>query len=153
MTGFVTVSATTRPPEDTFRYIVDLTQWSTFRGYGPLPGIVSASVVDGGAMALGARVRVTNTDGSVHHEVVEEFVPGRRYRIRMELGSPAHLVLARVDETVDLEASDAGTRVTRRFDVIPRNGFTAPIAWFVATVLLRRAVDAHNAAVADALRS
>lgn len=152
MSGFVTVSQTTRPPAETFAYIVDLTNWPSFRGWGPLPGIVSAELVGGGShLAAGARVRVTNTDGSIHLEVVEELVVDRRYRVRMELGSPANRLLAQIDEIVELAPSANGTRIVRSFEVTPRSLWTAPLAWLIAKVFLRRAVLAHDLAVARAL--
>lgn len=152
MPGFVTSSIVPRPPETVFAYIVDLDNWPSFRGWGPLPGIVRAELADGTRqLVVGARVRVTNTDGSVHHEIVEELVPGRRYRVRMELGAPAAALMARIDEQVDLEATSQGTLVRRRFDVTARSWQTAPLAWLVAKLLLYRAVRAHDWSLADAL--
>lgn len=151
MPGFETTSEVARTPAETFAYVLDTSKWPLFRGYGPLPGIVSAEVEGGGPVVAGARVRVTNTDGSVHHEVVEELVADRRYRVRMELVRPASLVLARIDETVEVSPIPSGTRIRRRFEVTPRSPLTAPLAWFVAKVLLRRAVLAHDAAVAREL--
>jgi hypothetical protein len=151
MPSFETLSSIARSPEATFSHLVDLGQWPSFRGFGPLPGIVSAERVGGGPVELGARIRVTNTDGSVHHEIVEEFAPARLFRVRMELSRPASAILARIDERVELEPHGAGTRLRRRFDVTPRSIFTAPLAWFIARVLLRRAVLAHDRAVASAL--
>lgn len=151
MPGFETLSETRRSPEATFAFILDLVRWPAFRGWGPVPGIVSAELAPGASMAVGARVRVTNTDGSVHHEVVEELEPPRRYRVRMEPGPPASRVLARIDETVELVPIATGTRIRRRFDVTPRSPLTAPLAWLVARVFLPRAVAAHDRAVAEAL--
>lgn len=151
MPAFETLTSVERSPAETFAHIVDLARWPSFRGYGPLPGIVSAERVGGGPVERGARIRVTNTDGSVHHEIVEEFVPARLFRVRMELTPPTSAILARIDERVELEPHGAGTRLRRRFDVTPRSIFTAPLAWFIARVLLRRAVLAHDRAVATAL--
>lgn len=154
MPGFTTESETSASPEETFAFICDLTRWPLFRGYGPLPGIVEATVE--GAVGLGSRIRVRNTDGSVHHEVVHTFEPGRRYAIRMELAPPVSYVMAGIDETVELEPIDRGsgrpgTRLRRIFVVTPRSWLTAPVAWLFGGVLLPRAVAAHNAAVAEAL--
>lgn len=154
---FVTTRDNLRSPDETFTYIVTLANWTEFRGYGFLPGIVEASLPDGAPIppasrqvALGSRIRVENTDGSVHHEVVQAFEPGRRYAIRMELAPPVSYLMARIDERVDLEATPTGTRVTRTFDVVPRGWWTAPLVWLVAKVL-RRAVVRHDEAVAGAL--
>jgi hypothetical protein len=157
MPEFVTQSETTRPPEETFDFIVDLSQWPSFRGYGPLPGIVKATLSEpvsetgGAGPGLGSRIRVENTDGSVHHEVVVAFERGRLLQIRMELAPPVSYVLASIDETVELEPTPTGTRVTRRFVVQAASVFSAPVAWLFGGVLLRRAVDAHNVAVSAQL--
>jgi len=93
-------------------------------------------------MGPGARVRVRNTDGSIHHEVVCVFEPGRRYAVRMELSPPASVLMDRIEEDVELaETPEGGTRVTRRFVVTPRSLLTAPIAWFIAQCTLRKAVQ------------
>ena len=105
-------------------------------------------LLEGGEVRLGSRIRVRNTDGSVHHEVVEAFEPGRRYVIRMELAPPVSYVMAAIHETVELEPADGGTRMRRTFVVTPRAWFTAPIAWFFGGVLLPRAVERHNATAA-----
>jgi hypothetical protein len=151
MPGFTTVTENLSTPEETFAFVVTLSNWPTFRGFGPLPGIVSASVPDGTVVGLGARVRVTNTDGSVHHERVTTFDPPRRYAVRMELGPPASRVLASIDEDVELQAVAGGTRVHRRFVVRPRSWLTSPLAWLVTHAFLRPAVRRHDRAVAAAL--
>lgn len=152
MPTFTTVSEAPASPDATFAFICDLSRWPLFRGYGPLPGIAEASV-DGNIVGPNSRIRVRNTDGSVHHEVVQAFEPGRRYVIRMELAPPVSYVMAWIEETVLLEpiAGGSGTRLRRTFVVTPRTWLTAPIAWLFGGVLLPRAVERHNRAVADAL--
>ncbi|GDX82525.1 hypothetical protein LBMAG42_43360 [Deltaproteobacteria bacterium] len=146
---FSTESNAPGSPEAAFAFICDLTRWPLFTGYGPLPGIVEATVE--GAVTLGSRIRVRNTDGSVHHEVVERFEPGRRYTIRMELNPPVSYVMASIEEDVELTAAASGTRIRRTFVLRPRSWFTAPIAWLFGGVLLPRAVARHNARMAAAL--
>lgn len=153
MFWFETRTTVARLPSAVFAHILDTSKWPSFCGHGPLPGIASAEVEGGGPIVAGSRVRVTNTDGSVHHEIVEELERDRRYRVRMELARPAALVLRRIDETVELSPAGAGTDLRRRFEVTPRSWLTAPLAWFVCRVLLRRAVLAHNAAVARELEA
>jgi hypothetical protein len=150
MPTFTIESHTPLPPAATFAFICELSRWPLFRGYGPLPGIVEASV-EGGVVGLGSRIRVRNTDGSVHHEVVEVFEPPRRYAIRMELQPPVAYIMASILEEIDLEADGTGTRMRRRFVVTPRSGLSAPVAWLFGGVLLPKAVEAHNAAAAAAM--
>jgi hypothetical protein len=49
MPTFTTETTLPASPAATFAFIVDLTKWPLFTGYGPLPGIVEASV-DGGVL-------------------------------------------------------------------------------------------------------
>lgn len=148
MPQFTTHSDNPYTPEQTFAYIIDLTKWSSFPGYGPLPGIVEASVPDGTTLALGARVRVKNTDGSVHHEVVTAFEPGRHYAVRMELSPPASYLMSAILENVWIEPTQSGTHIRRHFETVPRSFLTAPLVWLLTHLLLKRAVIAHDQAVA-----
>lgn len=118
MPTFTTETTLPASPAATFAFIVDLTKWPLFTGYGPLPGIVEA------------------------------FEPGRRYVIRMQLAPPVSYVMAGIHETVELEPADGGTRMRRTFVVTPRSWLTAPIAWFFGGMLLPRAVERHNATAA-----
>jgi hypothetical protein len=151
MATFVTESSNARSPEETFDFICDLTKWPLFRGWGPIPGIAEASLPAGETLALGARVRVRNTDGSVHHEVVVAFDRGKRFAVRMELGRPASYLMRHIEETVDLEAVPGGTHVRRRFTTVPRSFLTSPLVRLVGGVFLRKAVVAQDAAMANAL--
>jgi len=68
----------------------------------------------------------------------------------MELSPPASILMDRIEEDVELaETPEGGTRVTRRFVVTPRSLLTAPIAWFIAQCILRKAVEAHNRVVGE----
>lgn len=156
MASFETVSRYSAPVAAAFAYVIDLSKWSSFTGYGPMPGIVEASLPAGEPVKLGARIRVRNTDGSVHHEVVQAFEPPApgsaraRYAVRMELVPPAALLMRQIDEEVLFETDGTGTRITRRFETVPRSILTAPIVWLITHLLLRPAVDRHNANVAAA---
>lgn len=148
MPSFETSSTTAAPPDAAFAFILDTSKWSLFRGYGPVPGIRAATLVDD-APRVGARFRVENTDGSVHHERITVFEPPRRYAVTMEVTPPASYMLAGIDELVELEPTpDGGTRIFRRFDVRPAGFWAWPTTWLVARIFLPRAVAAHDAAVA-----
>jgi uncharacterized protein YndB with AHSA1/START domain len=151
--SFTTRTRVPGSPARVFACIVDLAQWPSFRGSGPVPGIAEATLEEGGSLRTGSRVRVRNTDGSVHHEMVTELVPGRRYAVRMEVAPPASRVLETILEEVDLRAVDGGTEMVRRFELRPRSSLTWPLAWLVCHAFLRRAVIAHNAALCAVLES
>lgn len=147
MPAFETTSASSAPPEAVWAFMLDTSKWTLFEGYGPIPGIVGATL--DGEPAVGKRFRVENTDGSVHHERITTFEPYTRYAVTMEVAPPVSWVLAGVDETVWLEPTPAGgTRIRRRFDVRPAGFWAWPWTWVIARFLLPRAVERHNAASA-----
>jgi hypothetical protein len=62
-------------PEQIARQILDISRWSSFLGYGVLPGITTAEFETRTPEIVGSRIRIMNTDGSRH---VEEIVVGAR---------------------------------------------------------------------------
>jgi len=151
MPRFTTTIEIPSTPGAVFAYIVTPSNWSSFRGLGPLPGIASARTLDGGAVTLHSRVRVTNTDGSEHDEIVRTFEPPRRYGVRIEPGAAASRWMAFIDEDIELEAAATGTRMIRRIAVRSRAWFTAPVVLLVVRMLLRPAIRRHDLAVAREL--
>lgn len=144
MPAFTTVSVVPQPPEVVFEVITSTTWWPLFTGYGPMPGIAHAEPGDGLPMHLGSVVEVTNTDGSRHQEVVTALEVPRLYAIEMRLPASARIVLSTVRERVEIEPYADGSRITRRFEVVPRSWLTWPAALLLAQLLLRPAVERHN---------
>lgn len=145
MARFTTCDELPSPPSVVFGGIVDLTKWSAFQGWGPLPGIREATLPEGEQVGLGSRIRVLNTDGSVHHEVVRTFEPYERYSVVMELSPPASYLMDRIEEDIELtETPTGGTRMTRVFTTFPRSVMTAPLVWLITHFLLHKAVIRHN---------
>ena len=144
MPAFTTVSVVPQPPEVVFAVITDTSFWPLFTGYGPMPGIVHAEAADSEPFHVGTVIEVTNTDGTHHQEVVTAFEAPRRYAIEMRLPASARRVLATVRERVDVEPYAGGSRITRRFEVVPRSWLTWPVAALIAHLLLRPAVERHN---------
>ncbi|HND33430.1 MAG TPA: SRPBCC family protein [Myxococcota bacterium] len=130
----------------TFAAITDLSLWNSFKGAGPVPGIVRATLASG-TVGLGGKVRVENTDGSVHHETFTEFVPDKKIHLSMELRPPVSYIMGAMEETLELEGQGATCTLRRRFEVRARFFFTWPMAYVLCTVFLKRACEQHNAEV------
>jgi hypothetical protein len=65
-------------------------------GFGPIPGIASIEMLDGAALATGAKRRVRMSDGSEIFEEVTALDRPRRHTYRFELTSPLAAPLAAV---------------------------------------------------------
>jgi Polyketide cyclase / dehydrase and lipid transport len=130
-------------PEDIARQILDLTNWTDFKGYRVLPGIRSAEFEVRTPGVVGSRIRVTNTDGSSHVEEIVEWQPDRRLRLHMQnFSAPLSRLATRFVETWDFQRIDNGTRVIRSFELHAQSTFRRPVVWLIS-ILLKRAISRH----------
>ncbi|MEQ1843550.1 MAG: SRPBCC family protein [Verrucomicrobiales bacterium] len=130
-------------PEDIASRILDLSKWHDFKGYGPIPGIRSATFAVRTTEVTGTRIRVENLDGSTHVEEIVEWDPHKKVRLHFQQFSPPLASLAESFlETWEFEITGAGTKVVRSFQLHPRN----PAAWAVLWVIsrfLKEAIRTH----------
>lgn len=130
-------------PEEIAGQILDLANWTSFAGYGVLPGIRTAEFEVRTLDVIGTRIRVTNTDRSTHVEEIVEWHPDRRVRLDMkDFSRPLSRLASGFVETWEFEHLDTGTRVTRSFELHATSHFTRPLLWLLA-FLLKRAVARH----------
>ena len=130
-------------PSEIAAQILDTSNWTDFRGYGPLPGIKSAEFEVRTPEIVGSRIRVQNTDGSTHVEEITEWLPDRRIGLRMrEFAAPLSWLATGIDETWEFEHANGVTKVVRSFQMHARSALTRPVLWLISN-LLKRAIDRH----------
>jgi hypothetical protein len=130
-------------PEDVARQILELSNWTDFKGYGVLPGIRAAAFEVRTPGVVGTRIRVTSTDGSSHVEEVAEWEPATRLRLDMkEFSPPLSRLATGFEETWVFERLGGGTKVVRSFQLHPKSYFARPALWLIS-LLLRRAIARH----------
>ena len=117
--------------------------WCEFRGYGPIPGIASATYEVRTPDVKGSRIRVLNHDGSHHLEEITEWVPNERVVLQLlEFSRPLSSLACRFVEAWEFTPAPDGTRATRSFSLYPRNALMRVPLWVISR-LLRRAVSEH----------
>ncbi|MCB9924939.1 MAG: hypothetical protein H6822_22360 [Planctomycetaceae bacterium] len=125
-------------PEEIGDQILDVSHWTDFKGYGPLPGIKAAEFEIRTPEVVGSRIRVRNTDGSSHVEEIVEWQLDKMIRLHMsEFSPPLSRLATGFDETWEFELRDADTLVTRRFEL-----HTRPVLWIIS-FMLKRAIQRH----------
>src|SRR5436309_611211 len=130
-------------PADLAGRILDVTDWTDFKGYAVLPGIKAAEYEVRTPGVVGSRIRVTNTDGSSHVEEIIEWQPDHSLRLRMkEFSPPLSRLATEFVESWAFRRIDNATSVTRSFELHPKSGFTRPVLWLIS-LLLRRAIARH----------
>jgi hypothetical protein len=136
-------------PSEIAAQILDVSNWTDFRGYGPLPGIKSAEFESRTPEAVGSRIRVQNTDGSTHVEEITEWLPESRLALRMqEFSAPLSRLATGIDETWEFERTNGGTKVVRSFQMHARSALTRPLLWLISK-LLQRAIARHLRQISD----
>lgn len=141
---FAIVDTLPHSPEDICRWILDVSKWSDFRGYGPLPGIRKAELEILPPNIVGARVRVTNTDGSSHVEEIVEWRLGEIARLEFrEFSAPLSRLATGFSETWTFERVGDGARVRRAFELRAKSRLTRPVLWLIS-LLLRKAIAKHT---------
>ncbi len=130
-------------PEDIARQILDLGNWTDFKGYGILPGIKAAEFEVRTPGVVGSRIRVTNTDGSCHLEEIVEWQPQHRLRLRMrDFSAPLSRLATGFEESWEFDRLDGATRVTRSFELHAKSALTRPFLWLIS-FCLKRAIARH----------
>lgn len=132
-------------PEALFDYITSIEGFQSFEGFGPIPGIGAVEVLEGELGTVGARLHVTNTDGSTHYERILAADRPRRYAIRIhDLSSPFRFLVKHVDESWDITASATGSDVVRTFEFALRTPLAWPLSVPLAHGMFRAAMRRHH---------
>jgi hypothetical protein len=133
----------TLTPSEIAEQILGVTNWTTFQGYGPLPGIKAAEFELRTPEVIGSRIRVQNTDGSSHVEEITAWQPEHRIALKMqEFSAPFSIFATSIDEIWELEQVGGSTKVIRSLELHARSVWTKPILWLIS-FLLKRAIDRH----------
>lgn len=138
-------------PEQVGEAMLQLENWTDFRGYGPLPGIREARFRVRTPDVVGTEIAVTNTDGSGHVEQITEWL-GPDIVMRFdEFTAPLSRFAAHFIERWAFTPAPGGTSVVRSFELHPRTWWGGLLLRLIAP-LMRRAVDRHLADMDQAAR-
>jgi hypothetical protein len=128
-----------------FDGILDLQNWPSFKGYGPLPGIRKAEYGFKTTNVVGTIIQVENTDGSQHTETIQEWVPEKS--IMIELGNfsaPLSHLATHFTEKWSFLPAEKPQIMRREFILHAKSRLTLPFLWIIS-ILMKRAVDRHSA--------
>jgi len=140
-------------PEQLCKEFFDVNNWGSFTGFGPLPGVKHVTKEAPYDTEVGTIFSVENTDGSTHKEVVEIYTPGKRIVVRMDSFSPPLCNMAtHFIEIWEIEEIDMGCRLTRSFQLCPRNRFSVIPLWVISH-LLKKAVKTHTNIIANSKKA
>lgn len=112
-----------------------------FPGKGPVPGVVSASVVGGGPLVAGAVRRVHTRDGNVLDETYLRFDRPDAYAYEMtKLTVPLSLLFTRATGSWTFTPEGGATRVHWSYRVALTSPLAAPLAAVLVKVFIRGAM-------------
>lgn len=76
------------PPEEIAARVLDVSQWTKWRGWGLVPAIRSARFRSKTDAVVGSLIDVQNADGTTHVEEILEWRPRELLCLRMQDFSP-----------------------------------------------------------------
>lgn len=130
-------------PNEIGAQILEIDNWASFRGYGPLPGIREARFRRRADTVVGTQIEVTNRDGSSHVEEIVHWLDTGGITLRMsEFSAPMSQFASHFVERWQFQALGEGFAVVRSFELHPTSRWGRLLLCLIAP-LLRRAVDRH----------
>lgn len=148
ITFSITVESTVTP-EAICENLFDVAQWTSFHGYGPVPGIVKATTKAPGNPIVGTVIDVENRDGSRHIETIESFDPGISLVMRIsDFTPPLRNLATHFIERWDFSMGDVTYRIKRTFELYPKSALTSPLLWLLSR-FLQKAVKIHTYQLAN----
>ena len=125
------------------KQILDIENWSDFKGYGFLPGIKSARFDPRTPEVIGSKIHVTNCDNSSHIEEIVEWSPDSRLRLHFsQFSAPVSYLATGFDEIWEFERIGTQTKVVRSMELHCKSFLTWPILK-VISILLKKALSQH----------
>lgn len=136
-------------------HILSPENWTTFKGWGPLPGIRAATFENRTPELVGTKFRVVSTNGDRHAETITRWEPGRLLETRMDefprsLRWMATHFVERWTTEGDL-ARDGHHTVVRSFELHSTGHVARPMLGLIG-LMMRKAVMLHSATVLPAAR-
>ena len=130
-----------RPADVVFDFTNDAANFTTFAGFGPIPGIRTATYETAGEPAAGSRRRMIKTDGTEHiEEIVRLERPSRHVSKITALSPPFSWLVKSGEDDWRFIASDKGTIVERTFAFELTTPIAAVVAWPLLQLFMRPAV-------------
>ena len=128
-----------------FDGILNLENWSSFKGYGPVPGIRKAEYKIKTDKIVDSVIEVESTDGSHHTETIKEWILGKSMVIEMgNFSSPLSHLATHFIERWSFLPSGKAQIMRREFTLYPKNFWALPFLWLISK-FMKRAVDRHSA--------
>lgn len=122
--------------------VVDVKAWSSFTGYGLLPAIEKAEYINKTEAILGSQIYVLNKDGTSHIETISEWKIGESFSLEFSnLPKPLTLLCKQFIERWRFKETNGNCLVEREFELIPTSIFTAPVLFFIGTLLKKASLE------------
>jgi hypothetical protein len=124
-------------PKNICEKVLDVTTWSSFDGFGMLPGIEKAVYEKRTKEMIGSRIRVTNSDGTEHLEEILEWAAGRRIVMKIyEFPTTLSFIATHfIEEWNFTKSGKDKTLVTRRFQLFPTSFLTRPLLGQISSLM------------------
>jgi hypothetical protein len=130
--------------EAVFDFVTSLSNLpKVFRGFGPIPAIIKAEIVDGGEIREGSVRRIYNSDGSVIDEEMITLKKSERQTYRLVRGFkfPISLLIQSGGGDWHFTATPKGTRIDWEFYFMLTSPVFYPVGLLLVQVFMQKAMQ------------
>lgn len=149
MIEFMVTAQTSLTPEEIVNGMFDVTNWTSFKGSGLVPGIKEVDIMKPYESITGTIFKVKNSDGSHHEETIIEYNPGHSLVMKLHKFSfPLNKFATHFLEIWTFNYHNNRTHLKRTFELYPKN-FFGSILLRVVAFYFKKGVKDHTEIIAN----
>lgn len=149
MIQFKVTGKTLLTTEEIVNGMFDVSNWTSFKGKGLVPGIKEVDIVAPDESIVGTVFKVKNSDGSHHVETIIDFDPAHSLTMKLhEFSSPLNKFASHFYETWTFNQQNSYTYLERTFELYHKN-FLGSILLRIIAYFFKKAVEDHTEIIAN----
>lgn len=150
MIQFKVTAKTLLTPEEIVNGMFDVSNWTSFKGSGLVPGIEEVDIVTPDESIIGTIFKVKNSDGSHHEETIIDYDPAHSLVMKLHrFSSPLNKFASHFHEIWTFNSQNNYTHFERTFELYPKNLSGSILLRFIA-FYFKKGVKDHSGIIANA---
>ena len=149
MIQFKVTGKTLLTPEEIVNGMFNVSNWTSFKGKGPVPGIKEVDIVARDKSIIDTVFKVKNSDGSHHEETIIDYAPNNYLVMKLhKFSSPLNKFASHFKEIWTYNRQNNRTHFERTFELYPKNFPGSVLLRFIA-YFFKKAVEDHSKIIAN----
>jgi hypothetical protein len=149
MIQFKVTGKTLLTPKEIVNGMFDVSNWTSFKGKGPVPGIKEVDIIARDKSIIDTVFKVKNSDGSHHEERIIDYDPNNYLVMKLhKFSPPLNKFASHFREIWTYNRQNDYTHFERTFELYPKNFMGSILLRFIA-YFFKKAVEGHSEIIAN----